>query len=44
MNEFDIPKFYDDSKIIGNFGTRLMLILGTKLEGANEHGINRYTD
>jgi len=40
--EFSIPKHLNLVKVIGNMGIRLMCILGTKLEGANEHGINRY--
>lgn len=42
LEEFDIPNRFPDFKIIGNVGTRLICLLGTKLEGPNDHGINRY--
>lgn len=42
VKEFNIPKYYNTSEIIGNFCLRLQYLLGTKLEGTNEHGINRY--
>jgi len=40
--EFSILRHLNVTKTIGNMGIRLMCILGTRLEGANEHGINRY--
>ena len=41
-DEFLIPKHLNETKVIGNLGTRLMCLLGTHLEGVNEHGINRF--
>jgi len=41
IKEFNINKLAKH-KIIGTLCTRLGCIFGTKLEGVNEHGINRY--
>jgi len=43
LEEFVIPKYFYDHKIIGNICIRLNCLLGTKIEGANEHGINRFS-
>lgn len=43
LNEFKIPNKFLDHKLIGNLGTRLVCLLGTKLYGPNDHGINRYS-
>lgn len=42
IKEFNIPHSYSKSKIIGNLSLRLQCLLNSKLEGDNNHGINRY--
>lgn len=41
MEEFNFDK-NSNIKLIGYLCARLMCLLGTRLEGTNEHGINRY--
>lgn len=44
LKEFNIPKNYNLSEVIGNICIRLNYLLGTKLEMKDIHGINRYID